>query len=294
MATRSTRRPDGGFSFIELLAYMAIAALLILAALPQFGNYRTKASTTNLTSDLRNAAAEMEAAFTDDKGYPAALPGSYRTSRGNSVTVEGASPSAFCLAGATEAGVTRTWSSQSGLSRAECRPDGAIVADGTKFAPYDGVGFNDGRYSGDSRYSLLTGLSDGPAGYTTAARLTWTTDQAHGRGWQLAGNPETPSAVLALPVTAGSPVKVSMWVKASSSTLAMNYVAHFSDDAGRWIGGYQQSSEQRLPGGVWTKATFTMTPPAGATNATLIYSGTGNSQARVGDTLDATGLIVQR
>ncbi|BDZ52658.1 hypothetical protein GCM10025867_48990 (plasmid) [Frondihabitans sucicola] len=84
MPRLSTLRPirDRGFSFIELLAYMAIAALLILAAIPQFNAYRDKAAVSNLQSDLRNAATDMEANVTADGTYPASLPSSVRVSRG--------------------------------------------------------------------------------------------------------------------------------------------------------------------------------------------------------------------
>lgn len=54
-------RGDRGFSFIELLAYMAIAALLILAAIPQFNNYRGNARDATTMNDVNNAAVAVEA-----------------------------------------------------------------------------------------------------------------------------------------------------------------------------------------------------------------------------------------
>lgn len=56
-------RLDRGFSFIELLAYMAIAALLILAAIPQFNQYRQKAVVSNLENDVHNASIAAESAL---------------------------------------------------------------------------------------------------------------------------------------------------------------------------------------------------------------------------------------
>lgn len=55
-----THKRDQGFSFIELLAYMAIAALLILAAIPQFNNYRGSARDASTVSDVRNIAVGLE------------------------------------------------------------------------------------------------------------------------------------------------------------------------------------------------------------------------------------------
>lgn len=65
------RRSDSGFSFIELLAYMAIAALLILAAIPQFSAYREKASVSLMQSDARNLASLIESEYAERQAYPA-------------------------------------------------------------------------------------------------------------------------------------------------------------------------------------------------------------------------------
>jgi type IV pilus assembly protein PilA len=65
------RNSDGGFSFIELLAYMAIAALLILAAIPQFNKYREQASISTMQDDARNFAVAAEAVYTTGLAYPA-------------------------------------------------------------------------------------------------------------------------------------------------------------------------------------------------------------------------------
>lgn len=62
-ATFPTRPTDRGFSFIELLAYMAIAALLVLAAIPQFSAYRERALISNLQGDVRNASLSAEASL---------------------------------------------------------------------------------------------------------------------------------------------------------------------------------------------------------------------------------------
>lgn len=68
-----THRSDRGFSFIELLAYMAIAALLILAAVPQFNNYRNQAHDANVKGDLKNIAVAMESAYVLNGVYPTHL-----------------------------------------------------------------------------------------------------------------------------------------------------------------------------------------------------------------------------
>lgn len=63
------RRNDRGFSFVELLAYMAIAALLILAALPQYSACRERAAVTVLQDDVRSAALAAEASNIEGSGF---------------------------------------------------------------------------------------------------------------------------------------------------------------------------------------------------------------------------------
>lgn len=70
---------SAGFSFIELLAYMAIAALLILAAVPQFNAYRAKAQVSNMRSDVAAVASAIEGRYVTDQQYPA--PGQVRSDR---------------------------------------------------------------------------------------------------------------------------------------------------------------------------------------------------------------------
>jgi len=63
VSARALHPSDDGFSFIELLAYMAIAALLILAAIPQFSSYRERAAISNMQNDLQIAAQAVEAEY---------------------------------------------------------------------------------------------------------------------------------------------------------------------------------------------------------------------------------------
>jgi len=96
--TPKTLHRDHGFSFIELLAYMAIAALLILAAIPQFGAYRAKAGLATLQSDLHNVALSMEAEWNADDGYPRNVPASARVTAGNTIAITGLAADAVDLA----------------------------------------------------------------------------------------------------------------------------------------------------------------------------------------------------
>ena len=137
MLPHAPNHRDRGFSFIELLAYMAIAALLVLAAVPQFGNYREKAAITNLMGDLRDAASAMEASWGDAQAYPATLPTSARASAGGTLTVARASDATYCLDGVS-AKADGAWhfSPEAGLERGSCAQVGYGASIQSVFQPH--------------------------------------------------------------------------------------------------------------------------------------------------------------
>ncbi|MCC3299258.1 prepilin-type N-terminal cleavage/methylation domain-containing protein [Arthrobacter caoxuetaonis] len=67
-------RTDGGFSLIEIMAAMAIIAILALAILPQFGKFFERAAVQNLAGEVSNAAllVESDYSLTGKSTYSAA------------------------------------------------------------------------------------------------------------------------------------------------------------------------------------------------------------------------------
>ncbi len=57
------KRRDAGFSLIEIMAGMAIIAILALAILPQFSKYFERAAVQNLSSEVSNAALTVESDY---------------------------------------------------------------------------------------------------------------------------------------------------------------------------------------------------------------------------------------
>ena len=57
------KRRDAGFSLIEIMAGMAIIAILALAILPQFAKYFERAAVQNLSSEVSNAALTVESDY---------------------------------------------------------------------------------------------------------------------------------------------------------------------------------------------------------------------------------------
>lgn len=62
-ALASKKRRDAGFSLIEIMAGMAIIAILALAILPQFSKYFERAAVQNLSSEVSNAALSVESDY---------------------------------------------------------------------------------------------------------------------------------------------------------------------------------------------------------------------------------------
>jgi type IV pilus assembly protein PilA len=62
-STEGRKRRDAGFSLIEIMAGMAIIAILALAILPQFSKYFERASLNNLSTEVANAALTVDSDF---------------------------------------------------------------------------------------------------------------------------------------------------------------------------------------------------------------------------------------
>jgi len=58
-----------GFTLIELLVVIAIIGLLASIAIPQFAAYRRRGFTSQVQTDIRNAATAQEGYFTEHKAY---------------------------------------------------------------------------------------------------------------------------------------------------------------------------------------------------------------------------------
>jgi prepilin-type N-terminal cleavage/methylation domain-containing protein len=119
---KNTAKNSAGFTLLELLVTMALVAILIGIAVPQYSDYRRRGFDIRAASDLKNVATAEEAYFIDYEAYLsctdaecAELPGIRALSRGTTLSISAAEDS-FTGTSTHPQGTGRiyTWDSEGG------------------------------------------------------------------------------------------------------------------------------------------------------------------------------------
>lgn len=69
--TNRLRKPEGGFTLVELMVVVMIIAILMAIAIPTFLNSRKRAQDSAAKSNVRNALAAAQSVFSKTQVYPA-------------------------------------------------------------------------------------------------------------------------------------------------------------------------------------------------------------------------------
>ena len=127
MTTDTCRGATYGFTLLELLVIMALIAILIGIAIPQYSDYRKRGFDIRAASDLKNVATAEEAYFIDFETYLTCsndecteLPGIRALSKGVTLAISAAEDS-FTGTSTHPQGTGRTysWDSEGGGLQAE-------------------------------------------------------------------------------------------------------------------------------------------------------------------------------
>ncbi len=150
------------------------------------------------------------------------------------------------------------------------------------------IGFQNTRWGSEGVYALLTGITGGPCGITTAAQYTVTTARA-GHGFHLAGNVEdpTPSATSTYPMAAGTTQTFSVYFRKTGASVNMLLRVRPAD-ASVWLAGATQVSLASTSD--WQRISITFTAPAGTTRVAISMN--ANTMDAVGDVYQATGFAI--
>ncbi len=88
-----------GFTIIELLAVIITIAILANITLIAYGDWRTRAETNAVKSDLMSAATAMSDELKFNGAYPTSLSSNYTQGSDTLITWASGSASSFCLNG---------------------------------------------------------------------------------------------------------------------------------------------------------------------------------------------------
>lgn len=158
-----------------------------------------------------------------------------------------------------------------------------------------------GSGGGAGTTSTVLGATDGPevspgTRVTSYIRKTWATAPTTNTDTGFDHSKTASSSVPGFPVVASVEYTSSSYIRAESATSKSLYMyAIFRDASGATIGSAVSGASVTSAPGVWTRVSLTFTPPTGAAFVVLSTRVAASAGIwAVGDTLDGTGLLVQR
>lgn len=151
-----------------------------------------------------------------------------------------------------------------------------------------GVGFYNDRFTPDTSYTIQSISGTGFATSGKAVRATFTADVPLDRGFHVAGNPQTPTPVLArsVPVTPGETLLLSVFTW-NTKNVPVRWVYRFHDGAA-WVTPTAVGPSETGTG--WRLLAVEVVVPAGVSYMSAMFTA-AEAQA-AGDVMGATGLYI--
>ncbi len=306
-----------GFTLVELLIVIVVIAILAAITVVAYNGISKRAQASVAQEQLSQINHAISSYFVDNNAYPTQLSAlniqntsnvSYQYSVNNTAT-----PATWCVTATS--GTTSYY--QNNTDHTIPTPGGcpghgqngvaaitnlATVPRGTNYLPVaanTGTGLRNDRYGNDGTYSILTGATDGPVGIDTIDRFTVTTATNPGHGFTVDGNTEVSSPVddasyANLPVSGGQTYTISCYIRYSGPARHFAIIARPAIDNSNWVSGSLGTVSVLSSTNNWVRISDTYTMPAGTNYLAFMVRSTDSNADSIGDTYDATGLMVTR
>jgi len=144
--------------------------------------------------------------------------------------------------------------------------------------------------TGGTLAASTVAVTDHPAGLATASRRTYT---AASTGVATSVNYGGSTAPHTIPVAAGETVTGSIYGRTSRAGQTALCRLLWLNDAGTQVGTPVLGASSTTAADTWTRYSHTATAPVGATRVRVDYALTAGALWQVGDTIDATGVLVE-
>lgn len=303
-----------GFTIVELLIVVVVIAILAAVSIVAYNGVSSRAKSSALSNLTSQATKKLltigiqnsdtypvdKTAFLLATGLSETAETSYQYSVNNS-----SSPRTFCVTVTTgDLSYYANSTDQTAPKAGACPGHGVNgVAPVTNLSPNPSARQNASSYEWLSRYSMaptfITGASDGPIPeLTTYLRQTYAAPASGtGRGTDHLDNidlsvPGTAPERLLYPITAGSPITISVYTRASTTndTQRISYRTH--NGAGAWTDVRRGcAANNYTTPGVWVRLSCTITPTSsGYLTLSTRYEQLTSYPA--GATIDTTGLMI--
>lgn len=166
------------------------------------------------------------------------------------------------------------------------------------FLPAQAGRFANSRWGSDGVYSIVTGQTDGPAGYESVnvAQFHVTNLGRNSHGFHLAENVEspTPNPTFMVPVTPGETITVSAYARVLGKPTVPWQLRYRFANGSTPVGAAVGATASTPNASGWARPTFTVTIPDGVTHMAINLQFTGGYTSVIGDKLQATGGLIER